>query len=45
MRWAGHAAQDWEIRNVNKILIRTAEGRNLFGRHRYNEDNIKTDRS
>jgi hypothetical protein len=44
MRWAGHVARIWEIRNAYKILVGKPEWKRPFRRPRHRwEDNIRMD--
>jgi hypothetical protein len=42
MRWAGHVARIWAVRNMYKFLVGKPEGERSLGRSRYRWwDNIK----
>jgi hypothetical protein len=44
MRWAGHVARIWEMRNAYRILVGKPEGKRPLGRPRRRWlDNIKKD--
>jgi hypothetical protein len=44
MKWAGHVALIWEMRNACKIFVGTPEGKRLLGRPRCRwENNIEMD--